>query len=289
MTPGAAVERPLFPGFPLLSASAPQVVFLVLAFHFATMVATVIAGRAGDWPQGVLPLMGQWIHVALGSLVLFCFRALRRWCIAQLAVPMPPKCWQQVAAATALNAALPFAVLGAGVAWALVFTPGDPPPGYRTSDPALAWEITLMPARLLHLVLVSWCAGPILEELVFRGLLHQVFEKRWGRVAAAILASLLFGLAHPERMVATGLGGLLLSGVLLRTGSLRACILVHALFNVLLSWPLLGQVLFSPRAGDPASPATWALPLACLAVVSCALPGYLRTATRARPAAAPGR
>ena len=173
-------------------------------------------------------------------------------------------------------------MLGGGVVWAcwLGHPPGHLPPGYRFNDPALAWEATLLPARILHLVLFAWLAAPLLEELVFRGLLFRAFERQWGWLAAAIATSVLFGLAHPDKMIATGLGGLVLACVLRRTGSLRACVLLHALFNVLVSWPLLGQVLLSPRSGDLSSPATWALPLACLAVVAVALPAYLWLATR---------
>ena len=286
LDPGAAEARPLLPASPSPGARALQVIFLVFAFHFATMLVTTWVARAGGWPQSAVPLMGQWIHIALGYLVFFGSGALRRWSLAELRVALPRRCWPQVAAATMLNVAIPFAVLGAGAAWALAFAPGEPPPGYRTNDPALAWEITLHPARMLHLVLLSWCAGPILEELLFRGLLFQAFEKPWGPRAATVLSSLAFGLAHPANMVAAWLGGLVLAGTVLCTGSLRASIVVHALFNLLLSWPLLGQVLFTPRTGDPASPATWAMPLACLVLVTFGIPAFLRNAMRAHPVAA---
>ena len=68
--------------------------------------------------------------------------------------------------------------------------------------------------------------------------------------------------------------------VLRRTGTLRASIQVHILYNVLVSWPLLGRVLLARPAGDLESPATWAIPLACLAFVSIALPAYLWLARR---------
>jgi membrane protease YdiL (CAAX protease family) len=171
------------------------------------------------------------------------------------------------------------------LAWA---APGTLPPGYRFNDPSLAWEATLMPARILHQVLISWLAGPLLEELVFRGLLFRAFERQRGWLYAAVATSVLFGLAHPDRMVASGLGGLVLACVLRRTGSLRACVLLHALYNVLVSWPLLGQVLLSPRSGDLGSPATWALPLACLAFVAVALPTCLWLAARPESCATTG-
>ena len=80
----------------------------------------------------------------------------------------------------------------------------------------------------------------------------------------------------------------MLACVLRRTGSLRACVLLHGLFNVLVSWPLLGRLLLSPRSGDLGAAATWALPLACLAFVVASLPAYLWLAARPERCAATG-
>jgi membrane protease YdiL (CAAX protease family) len=258
------------------SPSGLQIAFLIFALHFFAMLVTRFLSDLGQWPRSTFQLMSQWVTVILEALVLLAVPALRRWCLVELRIPIPVGCWPELACVTTLKAAIPFAVLGGGVAWMLAWAaPGTLPPGYRFNDPALAWEITLMPARILHLVLLTWIAGPLLEELVFRGLLYRAFERQWGWFPAVVVTSTLFGLVHPGSAVATGVGGLVLACVLRRTGSLRACVLLHALFNVLISWPLLGQVLYSPRSGDLASPATWLMPLACLAFVAVALPAYL--------------
>jgi membrane protease YdiL (CAAX protease family) len=258
------------------SATGLQIAFLFFALHFLAMLVTRLFADLGHWPRSTFNFMGQWITVILEALVLLAVPSLRRWCIAELRIPIPKGRWPELASVAALKVAIPFAVLGGGVVWMLAWAPpGTLPPGYRFNDPALAWESTLMPARILHLVLLSWFAGPLFEELVFRGLLYRAFARQWGWLFAAIATSVLFGLVHPEKMIATGLGGLVLACVLHRTGTLRACVLLHALFNALVSWPLLGQVLLSPRSGDLASPAAWALPLACLAFVAVALPVYL--------------
>jgi hypothetical protein len=273
----------------MTSASGLQIAFLFIALQFLAMLITRFLSDLAQWPQSVFLMMSQWITVFLELLVLLVVPAIRRWCRAELRTPIPAGCWPELAAVTALKAAIPFAVLGGGVVWMLACEPpGALPAGYQTNDPALAWEATFMPARILHLVLLSWFLGPLLEELVFRGLLFRAFERQRGWLFAAIATSVLFGLAHPGKMVATGLGGLVLACVLHRTGSLRACVLLHALFNVLVSWPLLGQVLLSPRSGDLGSAATWALPLACLAIVVAALPAYLWLAARPERCAATG-
>lgn len=258
------------------SATGLQIAFLFFALHVFAMLVTRFLADLGHWPRNTFTFMGQWITLILEAFVLVAVPSLRRWCIAELRIAIPAGCWPELASVAALKVAIPFAVLGGGVVWMLAWaSPGTLPPGYRFNDPALAWENTLLPARILHTVLLTWFAAPVFEELVFRGLLFRAFERQRGWIYAAVVTSVLFGLAHQERMIATGLGGLVLACVLRRTGTLRACVLLHALFNVLVSWPLLGQVLLSPRSGDLASPATWTLPLACFAFVAVALPAYL--------------
>jgi membrane protease YdiL (CAAX protease family) len=273
----------------MTSASGLQIAFLFFALQFLAMLVTRFLSDLWQWPQSAFLMMSQWIAAFLQLLVLLVVPAIRRWCLAELRVPIPAGRWPELASMMALKAAVPFAVLGGGVVWMLAWAPpGTLPPGYRFNDPSLAWEATLMPARILHQVLIAWLAGPFLEELVFRGLLFRAFERQLGWLYAAVATSVLFGLAHPDRMIASGLGGLVLACVLRRTGSLRACVLVHALYNVLVSWPLLGQVLLSPRPGDLGSPVTWGLPLACLAFVAVALPACLWLAARPESCAATG-
>jgi len=262
------------------NTSGPQIAFLFFALLFLAMLITRFLSALWQWPQNAFLLMSQWVTVILELLVLLVVPAIRRWCLAELRIPIPAGRWPELASVAALKAAIPFAVLGGGVVWALAWgPPGASPPGYRFNDPAIAWENTLLPARILYTVLLTWFVGPLFEELVFRGLLFRAFERQRGWLTAAIVTSVLFGLVHPDKMIATGLGGLVLACVLRRTGSLRACVLLHALFNVLVSWPLLGHVLLSPRSGDLGAPGTWALPLACFAFVVVALPAYLWLAT----------
>ena len=99
-------------------------------------------------------------------------------------------------------------------------------------------------------------------------------------MASLLLTSACFALAHPTHVATAFLASVVYTCVLRRMGTLRASIQVHILYNILVSWPLLGRVLLARPAGDLDSPATWALPFASLAFVSIALPGYLWLARR---------
>lgn len=73
---------------------------------------------------------------------------------------------------------------------------------------------------------------PLTEEIVFRGILFAGW-RRHGFVVAAVVSSLLFGLAHwqPNVVLATFVLGWLLAWLYEKTGSLWAPIGLHALKN----------------------------------------------------------
>lgn len=79
--------------------------------------------------------------------------------------------------------------------------------------------------------------APILEEVVFRGLLFQVLRRRTGVWAGIVLSSVTFAIVHLELIGRPlSLGALLVLGAWLawalhRTGSLIVPITAHALFN----------------------------------------------------------
>lgn len=78
------------------------------------------------------------------------------------------------------------------------------------------------------------CA-PLFEEFLFRGVIMESVRRRRGVIAAWIVSSLCFGLAHglPSAMAATGIIGLVLGYVCIRSGSLFGSIVLHGLNNAL--------------------------------------------------------
>jgi CAAX protease family protein len=263
------------------NASGLQIAFLVIAFEFFSMLASKSLAPLVNWPAGQFELLGQLVSLSMAALLLFGHPGLRQYCVTELRPRIPAGKWPELIAATSINLSVPFAVIGAIVMHAFLSgSAGNLPSQTPSVDAATAWAFTLSPPGLFRMLVLSWFAGPVIEELVFRGLLYRAFERQWGWPGSLAVTSVLFGLFHPTHMVATALGSVVLICVLRRTGSLRACIFVHMAFNVVISWPLLGRILLTEPGGSPASLSTWTLPLACLAFVSIALPAYLWLARR---------
>lgn len=96
----------------------------------------------------------------------------------------------------------------------------------------LAWRIPL--------VLMVLSLGPLVEELLFRGVLLSALLQRWGTAAAVLLSSLVFALAHLP-----GLGwqafalpdllllALALAWLRLRSGSIWPSVVAHGANNLL--------------------------------------------------------
>ncbi len=91
-------------------------------------------------------------------------------------------------------------------------------------------------------VLLIVIAAPISEELCFRGMLFGGLREKLPRVAAALIAAVVFGALHALTGI-TAVPPLIAFGFLLallyeRTGSIVPCIVLHMLNN---SVALLGQ------------------------------------------------
>ncbi|REJ66981.1 MAG: CPBP family intramembrane metalloprotease [Planctomycetota bacterium] len=81
-------------------------------------------------------------------------------------------------------------------------------------------------------VLAFVVVGPLVEEILFRGLLLSMWSSRWGRRRAALVTSLIFGILHFDP-VGAFVFGYVLALVFFRTNSLFIPVLVHAANNAL--------------------------------------------------------
>ena len=97
--------------------------------------------------------------------------------------------------------------------------------------------------------------GPVMEELLFRGIILRGFLARYKPVTAIIVSSLLFGLLHlnPYQFVAAMILGVIFAWLVLRTGSLWPSVFGHVLYNgyLVVAYPrLLGTIQpgYDPQA-----------------------------------------
>jgi uncharacterized protein len=100
--------------------------------------------------------------------------------------------------------------------------------------------------------IIAVVVAPIVEEVVFRGILFRALADRIGLWIGAIVSSAIFALIHIEVVLSqpVALGGLFMVGLLLAlayhwTGNLLVPILGHAVFNA----ASLGLALALERLG----------------------------------------
>lgn len=105
--------------------------------------------------------------------------------------------------------------------------------------PPPAWFLELF-SRLFDSDLGVWggilrivIIAPIVEELIFRGVIMSGFSRIYHPVFAIFFSALLFALFHlnPWQFPATFALGLILGWIRIRTGSVLACIAGHAIHN----------------------------------------------------------
>jgi membrane protease YdiL (CAAX protease family) len=150
-----------------------------------------------------------WVRRRAGSL---------RW--PGIALQGPWERWQ-------LYALLPILVLAQGALLSVVSLLHLPSPNDKAYQ-----EMARYPALLLGFGCI---AAPVLEEFFFRGILLKGLLRNYRPAVAIGQSALLFGLMHmsPAQSIATALMGVLSGWLYYRTGSLRLCIGLHMLNNLL--------------------------------------------------------
>jgi len=86
---------------------------------------------------------------------------------------------------------------------------------------------------------------PLAEEIVFRGLIQQIFARNMGPILAVALAGAVFGAVHlnAHLLISITVFGWYLGWVYYATGNLTYTIVSHALFNTV----ALAQLTWSPE------------------------------------------
>jgi len=84
------------------------------------------------------------------------------------------------------------------------------------------------------LLINSVIVAPIVEEILFRGIIHSRIKSDFSPGTSLIFSSLIFAISHynPSRIIRTFLYGLLFGSVYDRSGSLIFSIIAHSLINL---------------------------------------------------------
>jgi membrane protease YdiL (CAAX protease family) len=145
-------------------------------------------------------------------------------------------------------------------------------------DPNAFTDVTSI-GQWTMLMVAGVVAAPIVEEVLFRGILMQRWAHRWGTPTGVVASSILFAIGH-EEWVGHFLFGAALALLYLRTRSLWLPIAAHALNNGVALLTTLPRAI--TRTHEPAQTladfrgdAVWIAPLLAAGVLT----GWLYVAT----------
>lgn len=257
-------------------ATGLQIAFLLLAANFFPAAGTPAIARVLGWTESTQQIVSQSIAFAVIAAVIIGIGPLRRQCLSALRRPVPANMRGEIIGVAIAKCATVMAVSGAVVLWHFAMASPDELMQYAEPvDPVATWDSVFSPQGLVRMVLLSWIIGPVIEELVFRGFLYHAWERQWGWFPSLLLTSACFGIAHPTHMASAFMGSVIYICIMRRTGTIVAPILLHVLFNVLVSWPVLGEVSSRIPHGTTTDLWSWWPWLASFAFVTIALPMYV--------------
>jgi len=88
------------------------------------------------------------------------------------------------------------------------------------------------PEYIVAFAVLAGIAEPAAEEVYFRGILFAALAGRFGRIPGIAVVTALFCLSHPKHYLAVLPVAVLLGGIRLYTGSVKACFACHAAYNL---------------------------------------------------------
>ena len=259
-----------------------QIAFLAFAAVLLAAPADKFIFSHWQWARDLELPLGRPMIFVIAAILLAAIRPLRQQCAAMLAVPTQPGVGREIALGILMNFIASVGAIGAFALW--VWSVGGEPAlarsmGERASH-AVEMERALSTSSVVMFVFFGAAIVPVIEELVFRGMLYSAWKQAWGWVWGALGSALVFGLFHGA-VLPQFLAGLVLVCVVRRTGSLRGSIYTHAAFNLLLWYPLLGQFTL-PAGRSTGEIRLWWPHFICLALTLILLPWYMGSARDSR-------
>ena len=205
-----------------------QLVFLLIAMLVFSISATgEMITPEQQPPSMVVVVVGSAAYLFAGASVLELTRFLatrRGWPSFRAAIALRPSRLWPIGIAAALATAL------ASDGLSLLLGKPIVPPEYR--------PIFANPASGVVFGLFTVAVPPVVEEVVFRGVLYPALARLYGPTGGILLSAAAFGLVHVFTygldwyiILLTGLTGLVLAALRAYTASLWPCIAAHAASN----------------------------------------------------------
>ena len=104
-----------------------------------------------------------------------------------------------------------------------------------TENQPLLYSTLISPSGKILAALALVVAGPILEEVIYRGLIYGKLRKKHSLVTSILIVSVLFGFLHGQWNVGVDVFALSVVACLMRetTGTIYAGIILHVLKNAI--------------------------------------------------------
>lgn len=113
-------------------------------------------------------------------------------------------------------------------------------------------------AALYTIAALSILTAPLIEEVIYRGILYSAFQRSLGQVAAVVLVTLLFALVHVPQywpsfatIFLLTLLSLILTMLRVYSGNLLPCVILHTVFNAFQSALLVAEPYLSVPQANP--------------------------------------
>lgn len=214
---------------------AKFIVFLIISIVLSVVVPSIIIGVSGSDPVFILKNGGLTIFLTslimyLSMMVLYYFFGMERIDREALFTKAPSR--------SVPNVFYYFAPFCLGILLNLVYINILQRlfPGFfeRMMDAGNLSSNILKsndPLQILMIFIAIVIMAPIVEEIVFRGILYNMLNKSMGLLAAAIISSMGFGILHGLTFFQTFFIGLTLAVLYQITGDLKVPIIAHMINN----------------------------------------------------------
>lgn len=210
--------------------SAPNLIFLALGMAVQPVGDVV---RTPSEPELIFGLVFALVLQVIIFIIALVPLLIRRKFDRRLFGPTQPTgSWLALGFGLVAGIATLFAAYGINILLTLLVGVEDPVEQQLLQD-AMAGGVTLLLAAFIAVIV-----APIVEEIVFRGILFRALGDRVGVWLGALISSAIFALIHIEVVVSqpVALGGLFAVGMVLAlayhwTGNLLVPVLGHAVFN----------------------------------------------------------